>query len=303
MLLRPPQPFELTALAALLDRAFSRYPEALRYTPAVVGFFLHDLWVEPPVGVVAELGGLPVGVALGGPRRVRGPRGEALLAVHIGPVGVDPALWRQGVGRRLCEALEDQARARGADLLTLTTNPAQRAHALYSAQGFTVLERYPLILRAVHPSQGAPEVASPPWPALQPAPGRPQALVEQGPLPMRVPPALRPRCARWGDGRAWTLAWPVVSRGQGGEQRGRSAQLLALRGPPGDREQALERVVELAGQDGCGVVWCAPSVATTLPRFGRTGSPWVWRMAKALTPAGAAALDRATGYDELGPAS
>jgi ribosomal-protein-alanine N-acetyltransferase len=75
--------------------------------------------------------------------------GYGLLSVaageaHILNVCADPALPRQGHGRRLLRALLQQARGRGAQRVFLEVRPSNPAAiALYDAEGFNEIGRRP----------------------------------------------------------------------------------------------------------------------------------------------------------------
>ena len=55
---------------------------------------------------------------------------------EIAKMAVHPAARRRGVARRLMEAAEAEARARGKTLITLDTRTGDRAEPLYAACGF-----------------------------------------------------------------------------------------------------------------------------------------------------------------------
>lgn len=52
---------------------------------------------------------------------------------------VHPAVRRQGIARRLMEALEDEARARGRGLVTLDTRTGDAAEPLYAGLGYATV--------------------------------------------------------------------------------------------------------------------------------------------------------------------
>src|SRR5262249_27185184 len=96
---------------------------------------------------LGELAASPADVVLVG---VLGGRVVGLAVLHVslalerdGPVGklsaivVDEAGRSRGIGRRLVEAIEAEARRRGCVLLFLTTSERRgEAHAFYRALGF-----------------------------------------------------------------------------------------------------------------------------------------------------------------------
>jgi hypothetical protein len=245
-----------------------------------------------------------VAVAFAGERRVRFGA-EVLRAVHLGPVAVAPRRRREGLGRVVCEAARAQAERSGADLLTLTTNPSHPARHLYERLGYTIIERFRPSLRALGPTSYLGSLAAAePWPSVFPGPpGRPVALIEEGPQAIVAPEALRPRLVRAGDAAVLTLRWPVVARGRNGAVPVWSTQLIATQGRGADQVRAIEAACAYAHHDGSVVAWCHPAVAGPLQGFQRDGAPWVWRMGLGLTAAGAQAVAQARAYDELGPSS
>ncbi len=88
--------------------------------------------------VVADDGGLLVGMALGEPAREDDGAGPPIPGVcFIGMVFVAPHRWRTGVGRALVRAVSAAAAEVGYDRLQLWTGAAnQPAIALYSQCGF-----------------------------------------------------------------------------------------------------------------------------------------------------------------------
>ena len=302
--LRAPRPGEGDVLSALLDDAFAEHDEALRFEPAVMASLLGGPRDGAQLSVVAEDDGHVVAVAFVGRRTLRWGA-SVLSAHHLGPVGVDPRRRREGLGRAVCEAARAQAEASGADLLTLTTNPNHPSRHLYERLGYTLIERFRPSLRALGPTSYLTTLAEcEPWPDTLPGPpGRPDALIEDGPQPITAPEALRPRRVRAGDATVLTLRWPVIARGFGGVLSAWSTQLIAIGGRGADQVRAVEAACVYAHHDGSVVAWCHPAVAGPLQGFQRHGAPWVWRMGLGLTAAGAHAVAQARSYDELGPSS
>jgi predicted N-acetyltransferase YhbS len=302
--LRAPLPGEGDVLGALLDEAFAEHDEAQRFEPPVMALLLDGPRGGGRLSVVAEDAGRPVAVAFAGERLLRFC-GETLRAVHLGPVGVSPRRRREGLGRLMCEAARAQAEASGADLLTLTTNPSHPARHLYERLGYTIIERFRPSLRALGPTSYLQSLAaSEPWPSRLPGPpGRPLALIEDGPQGLTAPEALRPRLVRAGEAAVLTLRWPVIARGPGAAIPAWSTQLIAVRGRGADQVRAVEAACVYAHHDGSVVAWSHPAVAGPLQGFQRDGAPWVWRMGLGLTAAGARAVAEARAYDELGPSS
>jgi ribosomal protein S18 acetylase RimI-like enzyme len=62
---------------------------------------------------------------------------------EVNKVLVDPACQRQGIGRRLMEALEEVARREGRTLLHLDTREGDGSNDLYRRMGFTEAGRIP----------------------------------------------------------------------------------------------------------------------------------------------------------------
>lgn len=57
---------------------------------------------------------------------------------EVAKMMVTPAARRQGIGRALMEALDEEARAAGKSLITLDTKTGDKAEPLYRAAGFEV---------------------------------------------------------------------------------------------------------------------------------------------------------------------
>jgi len=112
------------AMAALHARCF-RVPRpwsAAEFT---------DLLASPHVFARAESAGFAMGRAVA-------------AEVEVLTLAVDPAARRQGVGRRLVEAILDEARARGAARAFLEVVPGNLAAVcLYKGLGFTLCGRRP----------------------------------------------------------------------------------------------------------------------------------------------------------------
>ncbi|MBK9367305.1 MAG: GNAT family N-acetyltransferase [Deltaproteobacteria bacterium] len=302
--LRAPLPGEGAVLGALLDEAFAEHDEAQRFEPEVMALLLDGPRGGAQLSLVAEDAGRPVAVAFVGRRALRWGA-KVLHAHHLGPIGVSPRRRREGLGRWMCEAARAHAEGSGADLLTLTTNPSHPARHLYERLGYTIIERFRPSLRALGPTSYLTSLAaSEPWPGSLPGPpGRPLALLEDGPQAITAPEALRPRLVRAGDAEVLTLRWPVIARGPGAAIPAWSTQILAVRGRGADQVRAVEAACAYAHHDGSVVAWCHPAVAGPLQGFQRDGAPWVWRMGLGLTAAGAQAVAQARAYDELGPSS
>lgn len=106
--IRPETPRDYAAIAAVTVRAFGeRTGEAvlvalLRQRPAF----------DPTLSLVADDAGQVVGHVLFSPHTVR-LLGEAVRAVNLAPIAIDPAHQRQGIGQQLIEAGHTLAREKG----------------------------------------------------------------------------------------------------------------------------------------------------------------------------------------------
>ena len=124
--LRPMRDGDLDVVMELERRAYS--------FPWTRGIFRDCLQAGYPA-LVLDVGGMLAGYGL-----LSVAAGEA----HILNVCVDPALPRQGHGRRLLRALLQQARGRAAQRVFLEVRPSNGpAIALYHAEGFNEIGRRP----------------------------------------------------------------------------------------------------------------------------------------------------------------
>lgn len=138
MEIRPPDPSEHDALAALAVRAYVAVPGIERYADHLgelrdVAGRVHD-----NVVLVAYIGGRPVGLVTYVPGH-DSPLAEFedRDAAGIRALAVDPGYQRRGIGRALTVACLDQARADGRRLVVLhTTDELVAAHKLYGSMGF-----------------------------------------------------------------------------------------------------------------------------------------------------------------------
>ncbi len=120
----------LPELTALLNAVYADYAVPVQRSAEQVEAGQRAWDMDLSVSVVALVDGAPVGTALLGRRERRG---------WIGSMGVLPAWRRQGIGRRLLQQIQANARRaslHAIDLEVLTRNTA--ALALYEAAGFQI---------------------------------------------------------------------------------------------------------------------------------------------------------------------
>ena len=287
-----------------MDEAFAEHDEAQRFEPEVMALLLDGPRGGAQLSLVAEDAGRPVAVAFVGRRALRWGA-KVLHAHHLGPIGVSPRRRREGLGRWMCEAARAHAEGTGADLHTLTNGSGILRYDTETLTRSTTFLNFNTSLRALGPTSYLQSLAaSEPWPSRLPGPpGRPLALIEDGPQGLTAPEALRPRLVRAGEAAVLTLRWPVIARGPGAAIPAWSTQLITVRGRGADQVRAVEAACVYAHHDGSVVAWSHPAVAGPLQGFQRDGAPWVWRMGLGLTAAGARAVAEARAYDELGPSS
>jgi ribosomal protein S18 acetylase RimI-like enzyme len=127
------QDLDLDALAQLFNDAYEGYPVPMHVDAGAMAFMLEAMDLAPERSRVARRAGAPVGVAMLG---VRGTRG------WVGGMGVVATARRGGVGRRLMQALIEQARAAGVrDLFLEVLEQNVSARALYEELGFRAIRR------------------------------------------------------------------------------------------------------------------------------------------------------------------
>ncbi len=125
-------------IASLILEAFLPFkdeytPDAFEYTAATAGR-IADRFREGPMWI-AYTGGEPVGTVSGLPEEER---------YYIRSMAVRPDSQARGIGQRLLEALEIDARARGYKKLYLyTTFVLPAARKLYEKNGFHILRETP----------------------------------------------------------------------------------------------------------------------------------------------------------------
>jgi ribosomal protein S18 acetylase RimI-like enzyme len=129
--LRPATSFELDELAALLTRGYEGYSIPFEVDADAVRFMARTFDLDPSASRVAVRAGKPVGLANLGARGKRG---------WIGGLGVVASARRQGVGRVLMEAVHDEARARGLEVVRLEVLEANdAAFLLYEQLGYELV--------------------------------------------------------------------------------------------------------------------------------------------------------------------
>ena len=293
---------DLPAVGALLDEAFAGHREAMRFEPSLLGLFAGWTWRLPGHSLVVDEDGL-VGVAMAGRRRAHFA-GTRLDVVHVGPIGVLPSARKRGLARSMLARIERDARAKGRDLLTLTTESGYGVHRLYEGAGYRALERYRPSLAALSGTAGeiyAEELdARSFWRRWELFPPRVGAIAEVLEDPPKPGAELRPRYLAVDGAAVATIDWPVVSRAR--RQRSlRSTQVVARVGEGEALRRAVTAAAREAAQAGSEVVYALPSLQLEHPLLQPQG-PLVVRMVKALSRAAERVLRDATCYDEICPA-
>ena len=126
--LRPTSDYDLGRLARLFTDAYEGYHLPFAIDEATLRFMVDAYDLDLFASRVALRDGVPVGLANLG---VRGDRG------WIGGIGVVPAARRQGLARRLMEAVLDAARERGLSAIQLEVlEQNEPAFRLYEDLGF-----------------------------------------------------------------------------------------------------------------------------------------------------------------------
>lgn len=106
--IRSETPRDYAAIAAINARAFGEHTgEAV-----LVALLRQRAGFDPALSLVAEHAGQVVGHVLFSPHTVW-LLGEAVLAVNLAPIAIDPAHQRQGIGRQLIETGHALAREKG----------------------------------------------------------------------------------------------------------------------------------------------------------------------------------------------
>jgi ribosomal protein S18 acetylase RimI-like enzyme len=147
--IRKAEPGDAETIAAITDAAYTKYIPRIGRKPRPMTENYHQVVVEHPVWVIG-LGGQPVGVL------VLMPEPEAML---IYSVAVDPQYQKRGLGRRLLNFADEQARAAGYARIRLYTNEHMLENiALYQRLGYEETGREPVGDTAlVHMAKGLEE--------------------------------------------------------------------------------------------------------------------------------------------------
>jgi predicted N-acetyltransferase YhbS len=129
--IRPETPADYPAINRVNVRAFGeRLDEAL-----IVALQRQSQRFDPELSLVAEQDGQPVGHALFSPC-VIGLLGETVHAVLLGPIAVDPAYQRQGIGEALINEGHRVARSKGYSLSFLVGHPTYYPHFGYQTRAY-----------------------------------------------------------------------------------------------------------------------------------------------------------------------
>lgn len=276
-MIRPVQCGDLDQAPELLARAFSGYRDALLYDAEVLELF-RRLWWTPLSGVVADVDGRLVGMAMVGLRAARFD-GRALTVAHVGPVAVAPQFQGHGLGSAMMAALEPQA-----DLLTLTTNDAENIRGFYEDRGYGVVCRFQPQVR---------DLRSRPLDMPTSATGGDRAVVEAH------QEAGRP--FHHGAARVRAIQWPVTSRRSGRIETLRTCQLLAREGEGPDLAAALDDACTWARMSRCELIWGEPRVTQGLPGFTTGAGAGVSRLVRPISPIGEQVAMKARAWEGSGP--
>ena len=201
-------------LSSFLNDCFSHYPVSTHYSQDHLAFFARWLWQPANASIALETNTEMTGVALCGERPATAD-GHTFHTMHLGPIAVGPNHRRQGIGTRLLALVEEHARERKADLLTLTASASQGAHRLYLSAGFQIVEAYRPLERhfSTNPpkaSTGAIEVSAEEWSSASKAqPPRPGSIAETLTSPFWVPQSLYPHYFLADGAGIATLRWEL----------------------------------------------------------------------------------------------
>jgi ribosomal protein S18 acetylase RimI-like enzyme len=140
-------------LAALFTSAYEDYIVPMRLDEGAMRMVVRLFDIDLDAGLIALQDGEPVGVVNLG---VRGDRG------WIGGIGVVTRARRQGIARRLMEAVQEEARTRGVREISLEVIEAnEAAHRLYVDLGYE-MTRW-LEIGSLDPEDGAESGEEEPW--------------------------------------------------------------------------------------------------------------------------------------------
>ncbi len=117
MIIRPETHADYAAIAEVNASVFGRAKEA-----TIVDVHRHRSAFDPELSLVAEIDGRVVGHALFSPRIIRIMDSD-VHAVNLGPIAVEPAYQRQGVGRALIDEGHQVAALKGRAVCYLVGHP------------------------------------------------------------------------------------------------------------------------------------------------------------------------------------
>lgn len=130
--IRPARPEEASALAALVERAYTHYVPVIGRRPAPMEDD-YSARIAAGQAFVLERAGSIVGLAV---------LEDAPDHLYVDNIAVEPAHQGEGLGRALLAFAEDEARRRGLATLRLHTNERmERNIALYARIGYAEEER------------------------------------------------------------------------------------------------------------------------------------------------------------------
>ena len=139
--LRDAQPFDAPVIARIYieswNQGFGHLLGIRELTPERIARWREDLTSDIMSWTVAEVDNVIVGFAGVGPSR--DPVDLALG--ELDTIAVDPAHWREGVGRALMDAALDALRCAWSQAILWTPANYDRGHAFYRATGWVPLGR------------------------------------------------------------------------------------------------------------------------------------------------------------------
>jgi len=139
VIIRAGTPADAPAMAALWRAAVQARRAGLDLSEAEALDASRTLNDPETFSMLAKVGGVLIGTALGMPARDDDGRGPSIPGLcHITMVAVAPDWWGRGVGRRLISALLGAIREHGyTDAQLWTERSNTRARRLYDGFGFT----------------------------------------------------------------------------------------------------------------------------------------------------------------------